>query len=89
MEQILGVGIGIATVCLLLSIIASHVQEVTAAFTSRRAATLELALQKMLEDQTLYGMFASHPLIQNISFHPIYLVPTKIQYVPVHISIVF
>src|SRR5580704_1659514 len=48
MDQILGVGIGIATVCLLLSIIASHVQEVTAAFTSRRAATLELALQKML-----------------------------------------
>jgi hypothetical protein len=70
MEQILGVGIGIATVCLLLSIIASHVQEVTATFTSRRAATLELALQKMLEDPTLYGMFASHPLIQNISFHP-------------------
>jgi hypothetical protein len=70
MEQILGVGIGIATVCLLLSILASHVQEVTAAFTSRRAATLELALQKMLEDPALYTSFASHPLIQNISFHP-------------------
>lgn len=70
MEQILGVGIGIATVCLLLSIIASHVQEVTAAFTSRRAATLELALNKMLEDPALYTSFANHPLIQNISFHP-------------------
>ncbi|HEX3437240.1 MAG TPA: hypothetical protein VHT24_10780 [Pseudacidobacterium sp.] len=70
MEQVLGVAIGVALVCLLLSIIASHVQEVTATFASRRAATLEIAIQKMFDDPQLYSIFLSHPLIQNISFNP-------------------
>lgn len=70
MEQVLGVAIGIAAVCLLLSIIASHIQEVIAAFTSRRAATLEIAIQKMLQDPQLVALFVNHPLIQNISFQP-------------------
>jgi hypothetical protein len=69
MQQILGVAIGIATVCLVLSIIASHVQEVIAAITSRRAVMLELAIKKMLNDDQLYSKLVSHPLIQNISFN--------------------
>ena len=39
MQEILGIAIGIATVCLLLSIIASHLQEVISAYGARRAAT--------------------------------------------------
>src|ERR1700743_2364054 len=69
MQQILGVAIGVATVCLVLSIIASHLQEVIAALTSRRAAMLELAIKKMLNDDQLYARLVSHPLIQNISFN--------------------
>lgn len=70
MQQILGVAIGIATVCLVLSILASHIQEVIAAFTSRRAVILELAIKKMLNDDQLYYKLVNHPLIQNISFNP-------------------
>jgi len=70
MQQILGVAIGVATVCLLLSIIASHALEVIAAFTARRAAILELAIRKMLNDDHLYSRIINHPLIQNISFNP-------------------
>jgi hypothetical protein len=68
MQEILGIAIGIATVCLLLSIIASHVQEVISAYGARRAATLEVAIQNMLGDPKIYGKFFEHPLIQNISF---------------------
>jgi hypothetical protein len=70
MEQVLGVAIGIALVCLLLSIIASHVQEILASFVSSRARTLETAVLKMLDDPKLYEIFLNHPLIQNISFRP-------------------
>src|ERR1700757_825893 len=42
-EQILGVAIGIVLICLLLSIIASHMREVMAAFTAKRAVMLEAA----------------------------------------------
>jgi hypothetical protein len=70
MQQILGVAIGVTTVCLLLSIIASHLQEVLAALISRRAAMLELAIKKMLNDDQLYARLVTHPLIQNISFNP-------------------
>jgi hypothetical protein len=69
MQQILGVAIGISTVYLALSIIASHVQEVIATLTSRRAVMLELAIRKMLNDDQLYTRLISHPLIQNISFN--------------------
>jgi hypothetical protein len=68
MQEILGIAIGIATVCLLLSIIASHVQEVISAYGARRAATLEVAIQNMLGDPKIYGKFFEHPLIQTISF---------------------
>jgi hypothetical protein len=68
MQQVLGVATGVALLCLLLSIIASHVQEVGVAFTARRAATLEQAIKAMLSDPNLYQMFYDHPLIQNISF---------------------
>jgi hypothetical protein len=68
MQQVLGVAIGIALVCLLLSIIASHVQEVGVAFTARRAATLEQAIKAMLGDPNLCQKFYEHPLIQNISY---------------------
>jgi hypothetical protein len=70
MEQVLGTAIGIALICLLLSIIASHVQEILASFVSSRARTLEAAVQKMLGDPQLYAVFLGHPLIQNISFRP-------------------
>jgi hypothetical protein len=70
MEQILGVAIGVALLCLLLSIIASHVLEITAAFTAKRAIALEMAILKMVGDPALYQKFASHPLIETISFQP-------------------
>lgn len=70
MQQVLATATGIALVCLLLSIIASHVQEIVASFISSRARTLEAAIQKMMEDPQLYQIFLNHPLIQNISFCP-------------------
>jgi hypothetical protein len=68
MERVLGVAIGIAVVCLLLSIIASHVQEVWATYSARRALVLEEAIVKMLGNDRLAKEFFSHPLIQTISF---------------------
>ena len=59
MEQVLGVASGIALVCLVLSIIASHVQEILASFVSSRARTLEIAILKMLDDPKLYEIFLS------------------------------
>lgn len=70
MEQILGVAIGVVLVCLLLSIIASHVLEVAAAFTAKRATLLEKAILKMVGDPGLYQKFVSHPLIETISYQP-------------------
>jgi hypothetical protein len=68
MQQVLGVAIGVVLVCLLLSIFASHIQEIGVTFTARRAATLEQALRAMLGDNALCQKFYEHPLIQNISF---------------------
>jgi hypothetical protein len=68
MDRILGVVIGLATVCLLFSIIASHMQEIWASFSARRAAALEMALQHMLNDSALMDAFFAHPLIRSISF---------------------
>ncbi len=70
MERVLGVAIGISTVCLLLSIIASHLQEVWAGYSAKRAVQLEEAIAKMLGNPTLTQTFFSHPLIENISFVP-------------------
>lgn len=70
MDRILGVAIGIATVCLVFSILASHIQEIWASFSARRAAALEIALQHMLSDPSLSKSFFDHPLIQGISFSP-------------------
>src|ERR1700761_7034789 len=69
MEQILGVAIGVVLICLLLSIIASHVREVMTAFTAQRAMVLEQAVRKMVGD-AIYEKFAAHPLIETISFAP-------------------
>jgi len=68
-EQILGVAIGVVLICLLLSIIASHVRELMAAFTAQRAITLEKALRKMVGD-AVYEKLTGHPLIETISFQP-------------------
>jgi hypothetical protein len=68
MDKILGVAIGIATVCLIFSIVASHVQEIWALFSAKRAKTLEAALENMLSDADLSTAFFEHPLIQAISF---------------------
>ena len=70
MDRILGVAIGIATVCLMFSILASHVQEIWSSFSARRAAALEVALKQMLGDPSLSRSFFEHPLIQSISFSP-------------------
>ena len=70
MEQIGGVAVGIVLVCLLLSIIASHICELGAAFTAKRAVALEKAILKMIGDPDLYAKFVSHPLIETISFEP-------------------
>jgi len=70
MDRILGVAIGIATVCLMFSILASHIQEIWASFSARRAAALEVALKQMLSDPGLSKSFFDHPLIQSISFSP-------------------
>jgi hypothetical protein len=69
MEQILGVAIGVVLICLLLSIIASHVREMMTAFTAQRAVTLEAAIRKMVGD-AVYEKLAGHPLIETISFEP-------------------
>jgi hypothetical protein len=68
MDRILGVAIGIATVCLIFSILASHLQELWASFSARRAAALEIAIGNMLSDADLSKAFFDHPLIQSISF---------------------
>jgi hypothetical protein len=70
MDRILGVAIGVATVCLILSIIASHVQELWASFSARRAASLETALEQMLGDPSLAKAFFDHPLIRVTAFSP-------------------
>jgi hypothetical protein len=68
MDRILGVAIGIATVCLIFSVLASHLQELWAAFSARRAAALEIAIGNMLSNADLSKAFFEHPLIQSISF---------------------
>lgn len=70
MEQILGVSIGVVLVCLLLSIIASHIREMAAAFTAKRAIELERAILRMVGDSAIYEKFRNHPLIETISFQP-------------------
>ena len=70
MQQILGVSIGVVLVCLLLSIIASHIREMAAAFTAKRAIELENAILRMVGDPAIYEKFKSHPLIETISFQP-------------------
>ncbi len=70
MEQILGVAVGVVLTCLLLSIIASHVLEMMAAFTAKRAVALETAICKMVGDPAIYEKFVKHPLIETISFQP-------------------
>lgn len=70
MEQVIGVAIGVVLVCLLLSIIASHICELAAAFTAKRAVVLEQAIRRMLVDPNLYETFVAHPLIETISFAP-------------------
>jgi hypothetical protein len=70
MDRILGVAIGLATVCLLFSILASHLQELWASYSARRAASLEIALQNMLNDPSLLEAFFNHPLLRSISLSP-------------------
>ena len=70
MDRVLGVAIGIATVCLLFSILASHIQEIWASFSARRAVSLESAIRNMLSNDELTKSFFAHPLIQSISFSP-------------------
>jgi hypothetical protein len=70
MDRVLGVALGVATVCLIFSILASHIQELWASFIARRAASLEAAIGNMLSDTQLTKSFFDHPLIQSISFSP-------------------
>ena len=61
MDQVLGVAIGIATVCLIFSIFASHLQEVWASFSARRASSLEIALKYARRRATDERFFLSPP----------------------------
>jgi len=67
MDRIIGVTIGIALVCLLLSILASHLQEIIASYSAQRATTLKTAVQNILSDAYLTRQFFTHPIIQSIS----------------------
>jgi hypothetical protein len=67
MDRVLGVAIGVATVCLLFSILASQLQELWASYSARRAASLETALGNMLNDPSLLDAFFNHPLVRSIS----------------------
>jgi hypothetical protein len=68
MERMLGLLIGITTVFVVLSILASHIQEMWSSYSARRAVSLETAIRRMLQDPGLINLFFSHPLIENISF---------------------
>jgi hypothetical protein len=67
MDRIIGAVTGLATVCLVLSIFASHLQELLAAYLARRAATLDSAIRMMLADPALTRVFFQHPLIRSIA----------------------
>jgi len=67
MERLIGTVTGVICLCLMLSILASHIQELLASYSSQRAATLERAIRNMLVDPKLVEQFYQHPLIQSIS----------------------
>lgn len=67
MDRIIGVVTGLATVCLALSIFASHIQEWIASFFSTRSVQLEDSIRQMLVDPDLTRAFFQHPLIVSLA----------------------
>jgi hypothetical protein len=67
MDRIIGVITGLATVCLALSIFASHFQEWIASFFSKRSVQLEDSIRQTLVDPDLTRAFFQHPLIVSLA----------------------
>lgn len=65
MQQILGVVLGLGSVFFILSVFASHLQEMLSAFMTKRATQLEDAIKAMLRDPDIVTRFFAHPLIQS------------------------
>lgn len=65
MLEILGVVLGLGSVFFVLSVFASHLQEMLSAFLTKRANQLEDAIKVMLRDPDIVAQFFAHPLIQS------------------------
>lgn len=65
MQQILGVVLGLGCAFFVLSVFASHLQEMLSAFLTKRATQLEDGIKAMLRDPDIITRFFAHPLIQS------------------------
>ena len=66
MDRIFGVVIGLATMYLMLSILASHIQELLATKSQARTTLLRSAITSLLGGQILTAAFYDHPLIKGL-----------------------
>lgn len=64
MDRIIGVAVGLVTMYLMLSILASHLQELLAANKQSRSKLLNSAITTMLGSQALTQAFFAHPLVK-------------------------
>jgi hypothetical protein len=64
MQQIIGLLLGLSSAFFVLSVFASHLQEMLSALLTKRASALEDAIKAMLRDPELVTRFFAHPLIQ-------------------------
>jgi hypothetical protein len=64
MDRIIGVAVGLVTMYLMLSILASHLQELLAANNQSRSKLLNAAITTMLSSQALTQAFFAHPLVK-------------------------
>ena len=65
-SSVLEVGIGLAFVYLLLSLVCTAVNEVIAAIAQWRAVNLRKGIRHLLDDQALEKAFREHPLIRSL-----------------------
>jgi hypothetical protein len=66
MDRIFGVVVGLATMYLMLSILASHIQELLATKSQARTTLLRSAITSLLGSQILTTAFYDHPLIKGL-----------------------
>jgi len=64
MDRVIGVAVGLVTMYLVLSILASHLQELLAANSQSRSKLLNSAITTMLGSQSLTQAFFGHPLVK-------------------------